>query len=193
MGDDHTEDPKNGKIIKFPDGRTVSSEEIGADYVVSSSNNVPTPEIIDPKSLVIENSKREQYVNSQELTILANNKSSSNELLDSVLKEIALELSHLKWERQKAAKDGKNTANYTINRIAALKQLSEVIIKRQDTMRAEKLDLSSPRFQNILNLWMEFVYDSMSKAGMGQDDIDLVFNTMKADMAGWEKKLLDNT
>ena len=72
-----------------------------------------------------------------------------------------------------------------------IRQLADVLQKRQENTRAERLDLQSPRFKQVLHLWMEFVYDSMSKADLPESTIDVVFKQMEADMQDWEKKLLE--
>ena len=53
------------------------------------------------------------------------------------------------------------------------------------------MDFRSPEFKKVIHAWMEFVYDSMGKAGVGESDIDLVFKQIEVDMADWEKKLLE--
>lgn len=189
MVDDN--DPKNGKLIPFPNGEKLSTEELGTDFVVDVSSNIPTPEIIDSLSLNKEFRDRESYVSDQPLFKSVSAKAPVNEIVDLVLQEIAEEISHLKFERRKAAKDGKNTIVFTTSRIASLKQLSDVLIKRMENARADKLDLKSPRFKAILRLWMEFVYESMQKCEISDQVIDLVFKQMEADMRDWELKVQD--
>lgn len=185
------DDVKNGKLIAFPGGRSVDADEVGAGFVVAGVPSVPTPELIDPADLDRENREREQYVKRQELVQIAERHGTTEEWIDVALKEIAEEASHLKFERRKASKEGKNTANYTVMRVGALRQLTEVLLKRKEAALAERLNLKSPRFQKILKIWMEFIYVSMQKSGVQDEIIDLVFNQMKADMLDWEKKIVE--
>lgn len=182
---------KVGKVITFPSGETISASEIGADYVVGQSTSAITaPELIDPSEVSKEYREREEWVQKQELLVRVNQGRPASDLVDQVVKEIVEELAHLKFERKKAAKDGKNTANYTISRIASLRQLADVLIKRMENARAEQLDLRSPRFKEVLKLWMEFVYESMVKVSVPEHMIDLVFRQIEADIKDWEQKLL---
>ena len=190
--DDDDKEKNGGKLILFPNGQSLNSEELGTGYVVDQGGQVPTAEVVDSREIAQEYHDREDFVASEEI-VLAVEHGETREVISSVLKEITIELSHLKYERQKAAKEGKNTANYTIQRVAGLRQLADVLLKRQENMRAEQLDLKSPRFQSVLKLWMEFVYESMQKSGLGDQEVNLVFNTMKADMVDWERKILDAT
>jgi hypothetical protein len=196
MDDDN--DKKNGgdgkgKVIEFPNGKKVSSEEIGTPYVTGQGGLIPTSELVDPLAVKRDLKDREEYVRKQPLVQAVERGADTRDMINVVLKEVADELAHLKYEREKAAKDGKNTANYTISRIASLRSLADVLIKRSENLRAEQLDLRSPRFQAILKLWFEFVYEAMQKSGLGNQEIDVVFNTMKADMAEWEKLRIDAT
>jgi len=190
MDDDKNKD--GGKIITFPTGQTVSTEEIGADYVLIQGKESHTSEIINPADVSREFRDREEFVQNQELYVRVNASRSPVDLIDQVIKEIIEELSHLKYERKKAAKDGKNTANYTISRIASLRQLADVLTKRIESARAEQLDLKSPRFREILKLWMELVYESMVKVRLEDSMIDLVFRQIEADIKDWEIKLQTN-
>jgi hypothetical protein len=181
----------NGKLLSFPGGEKVDTKEVGVDFVVGQGGDLPTTELIDPRFIEREIRKRENFVSSQKLVRVIAEKAPVSDVVDAVLNEIAEELSHLKYERRKATEEGKNTANYTISRIASLRQLADVLQKRQENTRAERLDLQSPRFKQVLHLWMEFVYDSMSKADLPESTIDVVFKQMEADMQDWEKKLLE--
>lgn len=182
----------NGKLLTFPGGQKVDTKEVGADYVVGQGGDLPTAELIDPQAIDRELRKREQFVQSQGLVRAIETKAPTSDVIDAVLGEIAEELAHLKYERKTAAENGKNTANYTISRIASLRQLADVLQKRQENSRAERLDLKSPKFKQILHLWMEFVYESMSKSDVPESMIDMIFKQMEADMVDWEKKLLDS-
>ena len=180
-----------GKIITFPGGETVDPAELGADYIVSQGGSFETHEVTHLSDLAREYREREDYVSKQELSIKINAGSPIPDLVDSVIKEIGEELAHLKYERKKAARDGKNTANYTISRISSLRSLSDVLMKRMENARAEELDLKSPRFREVMKLWMEFVYESLTKVGVSDQVIDLVFKQMEADMKDWELRIIN--
>jgi len=187
------DDKKNGKVLTFPGGKKTSPADLGAPYVIGQSGHVPTPDVLDPNDIEKDVRERESYVKRQELVQAVEQKAPAGEVIDLVLKEITEELAHLKYERRKATQDGKNTANYTISRIASLRQLADVLQKRQENVRAERFDLKSPEFKKILRLWMEFLYNSMVKVSVDDSTIDTVFKQMEADMTDWEKRLAEAT
>jgi hypothetical protein len=193
MSDDPTDedgkDPSEGKLLVFPGGKKVDPDEVGAGYIVGQTGDIPTPDIIDPKVVDEEVRNRVDYVKGQELVQIVQKGANTAATVDVLLLEIAEEISHLKWERRKAAREGKNTSNYTVQRINGLRSLTEVLLKRKEAALAERLDLKSPRFQAVFKVWMEFFYSSMEKAGVDQATMDTVFEQMRADMIDWEVKM----
>lgn len=182
---------KIGTLLVFPGGKTIDTTEVGADYILTQGGQVTTPELIDRLAAAADLKEREKYVKNQELVRSLKEKASVSDIVDLVMEEIGEELAHLKYERKKAAKDGKNTANYTISRISSLKQLADSLMKRMENARNERMDIRSPEFKKILHLWLEYVHSSMVKQGLQDATIDLVFKQMEVDMKDWEQILLD--
>lgn len=187
------DEPKTGKLISFPDGNVVNTDEIGVDnFVVGTAGSIPLAELVDQTKIDKDFRDRDTFIKSQELMQAVEKKASTSEWIDIVLQEIAEESTNLKYERRKAAKEGNNTANFTVMRVGTLRQLAEVLMKRKDISSSEKLDLKSERFQKVFKMWMEFFYHSMMKSGVEETIIDLVFQQMKADMVDWEKRFLES-
>jgi hypothetical protein len=182
---------KRGKVLTFPGGQKVDPSDAGAAYIVQQSGDVATPDIADPVLVDAEVRKRVDYVRDQDLVKATKNGASTSALSDLLVVEIAEELAHLKFERRKAAEEGKSTANYTIARIQSLRGMMELLIKRKESERAEQLDLKSPRFNALFRLWMEFFAEAMEKSGIESKTADIVFQQMKADMVDWEKRMMD--
>jgi hypothetical protein len=191
MDDKDDDNNTSGKVLTFPDGKKVSAGELGAPYIADQGGLIPTPELIDPQAIDRNIKIREEFVRKQPIVQAVERGADTREMITVTLREIVEEISNLKYERDKAIKEGRNATNHTISRIGSLRQLSEILIKRSENLRAEQLDLRSPRFQSILKLWMEFVYEAMQKSGLGDHEINLVFNTMKADMVDWEKLIIN--
>ena len=189
--EENGESPKEGKllVLEFPGGEKVNPDDVGADYIVAQAGNVPTSDIIDPVEVAAEVRERVQYVQNQEIVKGIKRGISTAESVDILLLEIAEEASHLKWERRRAAKEGKSTLNFTVNRINGLRSLAELLMKRKEAALAERLDLKSPRFQAVFKVWMQFFYESMEKAGVDEATMDTVFEQMRADMIDWEAKM----
>lgn len=190
--DDENKDDKidGGLVLTFPDGKTISANELGiSEYAAGQSGQVTIPDVID---VTEEEKKREKFIREQPLIKSIERGDDTRDIITAILKEIAEELAHLKYERKKASENGKNTANYNTARASGLQQLANTLFRKLENTRAEQLDLKSPRFQRVLKLWLNFVYESMQKSGLGEQEIDLVLNTMKADLVDWELVVLND-
>jgi hypothetical protein len=190
---DNEDDTRKGKIITFPSGQMITTNELGTPYVIGQGTQNRVREVPDLSEEAKEYRAREAFIAGQELVQVIEQGSDLSAMMHSVIKEIGEELANLKWDRQRAAKKGKDASSFTMGRINGLHRLADVLLKRAESMRAEQLDFKSERFRTALSLWMEFVYDAMVKCGLGQQEVDLVFNTMKADMVDWEKKVMEAT
>ena len=187
------DDPKRSHLIVLPGGKKVDPKEIGmAGHIVGTSGTIPTPDIVDPEQTARDLREREHYVKKQELVQAAYRKAPTGEMLELAVQEITEELAHLKYERRKASQDGKPTAQHTIARIASLRNLAEVLLKRQENVHAERMDFRSPEFKKVIHEWLEMIHECMLKVGLGDNEIDLLFHQLEADMANWEKMVIDN-
>ncbi len=187
--DDDSDKSEKSKIIKFPGGKSVNPAGLGAPYVIGPSAHIPTPDIIDPLEIEQQLRERTDYVRKQDLVRATSEQASTAELIDIILKEIAEESAHVKYERRELSKQGKSTINHTMQRVAMLKQLAETLLKRKEADIASQLDLKSPRVQKMLQLWLEFIYAAMQQSGINEETIVVVLQTMKAGMLGWEQKI----
>ena len=191
---DDDKDKDKGKILIFPGGKRIDQDELGSgsENIISQSEFIHTPELLDTQALSKDLRDRELFVSSDNLLNSVSNGSSISQSIDIVFREISEELAHLKYERKKAIKDGKPSGNITIARIASLRSLADALMKKADSVKADQIDLQSPRMTIIIKLWMEFLYSSMEKVGIEESKIDLVFRQMQADMKDWELKVLEH-
>lgn len=187
---DDDKKPKMGKLLHLPSGSPVDTEEVGVDsYVASPVGNIPMGELMDPREAARELQERMDYVGSQELVKIAKEHAPTAATIDVLLIEIAEEVSHMKWERRQNAKKGKSTAQLTIARIAGLKQLSDILIKRKETSLNERLTTKDPRVQKLFEIWMEMFFSALEKSKISPEVIDIIFAQIRTDMLEWETKM----
>jgi len=166
MSDKDDKDLEKGKVLSFPDGKKVNTSEVNTPYVLAEVGKVYTAELQDHESIAKDVIERTNYVKNQELVKVINRGSSTSDIIDVLLKEVAEELGHIKFDRRRAAQEGRQTSNYSVARISALRNMSEMLLKKKEASIAEKLDLNSPRFQKIFKSMMEFFHECMEKSGV---------------------------
>lgn len=175
----------NGAQITLSDGNQVDSESIGADFVVGQGGQVPEYELLDEDQVI----EYENFAKKQAIVRASVEGVGTVAFIDLIVREISEEISHLKFERQKAMREGKNFSEYTMARIASLKSLADTLLKKLQIASESELDFKSPKIQQMFKLWMEFFYDSMKKSGVDKVNIDLVFGQIQSDLPEWEKRL----
>lgn len=182
--------PKIADLIPFPGGKVVDPKEVGIDgYIASQAPSMPQSELLDPREIARDLNERIGYIERQEIVKVTKEHSPTSATIDILLVEIAEEVSHLKWERRQNAKRGKSTAQLTVARIAGLKQLTDILIKRKEASLNERLTTKDPRIQKLFEIWMEMIYSAMDKCSVSPELMDLIFSQIKTDMAEWEIKM----
>jgi len=141
-------------------------------------------------ALKTDDEKRSKFIAADAiLDALKNRDKSDAELIDIILAEIGEELANLKYERQLASERGRSTADINISRVEALRKLIDMIIKKKTLLVKDPIDIKSPRFQKILQIWVDYFYSAMKKSGIPDEMIDIVFRNMRNNMIDWEKEM----
>lgn len=180
-------------IISIP-GKKVWDQTLGgSDYIIASVSGDTTdvPEVVDQKSIDLDISRRQIFHENSQLTALIETRSTPAEIIDGIIAEIAEELSHIKYERQKNIQEGRPSSSMSIKRIESLRTLADILIKKADSFKSSSIDFRNPKFKAVIRLWMEFVYDAMQKVGVDDATIDMVFKQLETDIVDWEKKVME--
>ena len=71
----------------------------------------------------------------------------------------------------------------------ALKNMTDVIVKKRETEVSEEINPDSPKFQKAFEWFIETVRVSMEEAGMDSTSINNTFNVMANRLQGWEQMI----
>lgn len=93
-------------------------------------------------------------------------------VLDQVLAELAVESASMKFERQEAERNGKETSSLSMRRVVALKAIGDTFLKRKEVIQNQAIDLDSPEFQKIFSFFSETFTRAMIAAGIRQEAMD---------------------
>lgn len=175
-------------------GKKVWDQTLGeSDYIIASitGDKTDVPEVFDKKSIDLDVSRRQAFHENSVLTGLIETKSSPSDIVDGIISEIAEELSHIKWERQKSVLEGRSSSAMSIKRIESLRVLADLLIKKSESFKSSSIDFRNPKFKAVIRLWMELVYDALQKVGVDEAVIDMVFKQLEADIVDWERKVIE--
>lgn len=110
-------------------------------------------------------------------------------LLNAVKQEVALESANLAFQRELAARRGRDTSAFSGRRIEALKKIADVALEMHK-IGFESIDLHSEKVQRVFQLWTEIVRDAAVET-LGPEQLDLFFNRLTTAMDGWEERASD--
>lgn len=109
--------------------------------------------------------------------------------LSAIKQELALDIANIAFQRELAARRGRDTSALSGRRIDALKKIADVELEMHK-IGFESLDLYSEKIQRVFQLWIEIVRDAAVET-LGPEQLDLFFNRLTTAMDGWEEKASD--
>lgn len=99
----------------------------------------------------------------------------SPDVLHEVIVGLSEEAASLKFERDEAAREGKDTSGLSAKRVQALRAVGDTWLKRMDQMAGKTIDMDSLGFQALFKFLMETLREAMNSAKMRDEQIETVF------------------
>jgi hypothetical protein len=109
--------------------------------------------------------------------------------LSAIKQEVAFEIANIAFQRELAARRGRDTSSFSKGRIDALKKIADVELEMHK-IGFESLDLYSEKIQRVFQLWTEIVRDAAVET-LQAEQLDLFFNRLTTAMDGWEERASD--
>jgi len=109
--------------------------------------------------------------------ILAQMKSDpeSADLLQAVIIGLGEETASLKFEREEAAREGKDTSGLSSKRVLALRATADTWLKRMDQLSAKSIDMDSPGFNILFKIIMDTFREAMNATKLRPEQVETVF------------------
>lgn len=104
----------------------------------------------------------------------------SPDVLHEVIIGLSEEAASLRFERDEAAREGKDTSGFSAKRVQALRAVGETWLKRMDQMSGKLIDLESPAFQALWTHIMGTLRDAMNASKLRPEQIETVFAKFSA-------------
>lgn len=99
----------------------------------------------------------------------------SPDVLHEVLVGLSEEAASLRFERDEAAREGKDTSGLSAKRVIALKAVGDTWLKRMDQMSGKLVDMDSQGFQALYGLLMETMRTAMTATKLRPEQVETVF------------------
>ena len=99
----------------------------------------------------------------------------STDLLQAIIVGLGEEQASLKFEREEAAREGKDASGLSSKRVQALRATAETWLKRKDQLTSRTIDLESPGFAVLFKMIMDTFRESMNAARLRPEQVETVF------------------
>lgn len=99
----------------------------------------------------------------------------SPDVLQHIILGLGEEAASLAFERDEAARQGKDSSGHSTKRVQALRAMGETWLKRMDQVVARTVDLDSPGFKVLFKFIMDTIREAMNSANMRPEQVETVF------------------
>ena len=135
--------------------------------------------------------EKEKHLKGDSLLDQVKNDPNSMEVLDEIMRELALENSSLAYERVEAERRGEDTTSISSKKVTALKSLSEIYFQKRKSIVNETFDFDSDRFQRLLEFFFKKVRTAAENADISEEQIGILFSKIGKlfeDDSGWKEE-----
>jgi len=168
---------KYKELAEVADTDEVQVNQSGDPIVMKGApGRKPTPSMAPANSTVAAILRRKQDVLDTDPVYLKTRRTpDSPDVLHEVIVGLSEEAASLKFERDEAAREGKDTAGLSAKRVQALRAVGETWLKRMDQVSGKLINMDTPAFQALWKFFMETIRDAMVNTKMRPEQVETVF------------------
>jgi hypothetical protein len=142
----------------------------------SSPGRQPIPGVAPANNAVAQIMARKQRALAKDPLITALDKDDSSEAIRAAIIGLSEEAASLKFEREEAAREGKDTANISSRRVQALRATVETLLKQADMTSVRMVDLDSAPYAALFRYTMETIREAMIASRLREEQVEIIFN-----------------
>lgn len=159
------------------DSDTIQTNKYGDPIVMKGAPGRKTVVDVGPaNATVAEILKRKQASMDGDPVLLKTKRApDSPDVLHEVIVGLSEEAASLKFERDEAAREGKDSSGLSAKRVQALRAVGDTWLKRMDQMSGKIIDLDSPGFQALFKHLMDTMREAMNTSKLRPEQIETVF------------------
>lgn len=133
---------------------------------------------------------KEKFLEKDILTNQMQNDPDSLDVLDLLMKELAIEAASLEFERNESERTGTETSTISSKKVTAIKSIADIYFRKRDTVLNESFDFKSKRFQKLFQFFLMKVREAAKDSGMNDELINIFFNNIAQVFEDWEREAL---
>ena len=99
----------------------------------------------------------------------------SADVLHQVILGLGEEAASLRFEREEAAREGKDTSGMSAKRVQALRATADTWLKRMDQIGARSIDMDSSSFSTLFKFIMDTFREAMNTSRLRPEQVETVF------------------
>lgn len=174
-------------ILDLIDSDEVQVNKAGEPIVMKGVPGRPSPLLLPPinPQVALGIQRKEAAMAGDPVLVRMKRDPDSAEVLHEVILGLGEEAASLRFERDEAAREGKETAGLSTKRVQALRAVGETWLKRMDQLANKILDLDSPAFEALFKYLMETLREATNAAKLRPEQVETVFAKFAA-LAGTE-------
>ena len=133
---------------------------------------------------------KQKHLEKYDLANQISTDANSLNILDIVMLELAKESASLDFERGEAERLGKDTTNISGKKINTIKSITDTFIRKRELIVNQSFDFKSKSFQKLFEFWWMKIRKSCEKSGMGEEQIQRLFQVAGEEFEDWEEAAL---
>lgn len=173
---------KYKEVTDLLDSDVIQTNKFGDPIVMKRAPGRKTAVDVGPANRVIAVLlQRKQHTLDTDPVLLKTKKSpDSPDVLHEVIVGLSEEAASLKFERDEAAREGKDSSGLSAKRVQALRAVGETWLKRMDQVSSKLVDMDSPAFTALFKFLMDTFKEAMNSAKMRPEQVETVFAKFSA-------------
>ena len=159
------------------DSDVIQTNKSGDPVVMKKSPGRKKPTIVGPANATVAVliRRKEEALGADPVLLKAKKDPDSPDVLHEVILGISEEAASLRFERDEAAREGRDSSGMSAKRVQALRAVGDTWLKRKDQLAGKVIDMDSQGFQELFKFMMSTLKDAMNSVKMRDEEIETVF------------------
>jgi hypothetical protein len=163
--------------VDLADSDEIQTNKFGDPIVMKGSPGRKNPTVVGPANATVAVllTRKQSLLDTDPVLLKTRKVPDSPDVLHEVLVGLSEEAASLRFERDEAAREGKDTSGLSAKRVQALRAVGDTWLKRMDQMAGKTIDIDSPGFQALFKFLMETMRGAMNSSKLRDEQIGTVF------------------